>query len=328
MSPKFEQLLLRLPKTETHLHIEGALPWQLLHQLEPTRFQQPPASHQDHYRFASFAHFEAELLDMAFSWYTSPERYHEAAKLIFARHLELGVRYVETSFASGVIEFLHVDGKAVLQAIHDARPDGLELRVFMGIHHNGCTPMMEPILYDTVNWEHLTGLDLHGTEDFPLEPWSANLWQTTRQAGKVNKAHAGEFCGPAFVERVVDELGVRRIQHGVRSAESKALTQRLIELDCVLDICPISNVKLQVVPSIEQHPIRQLADAGVCCTISTDDPLSFGNNLMDEYRWLSRIFSQDELVELVKNGWRKALISEEHRTNILAEIDQLVAEAD
>lgn len=328
MRPEFEQLLLSLPKTETHLHIEGALPWELLNQLNPERFSERPASHADDFRFDNFAQFEEELLEMAFSWYTSPERYHEAAKVIFEKHQQMGVRYVETSFASGVVEFLNVGGKAVLDAIQDAKPDGMELRIFMGIHHNGCTPTMEPILKEAIHWEKLAGIDLHGDETFPLEPWAAKLWQAAREAGKTNKAHAGELCGPEFVERVIDELGVRRIQHGVRAAESKALMQRLVDLDCVLDVCPISNVKLRVVESLEAHPIRNLMKAGVCCTISSDDPISFGNVLMDDYRWLSKILDESEIIELVKNGWRKALISDEHREAMLTEIDDLVEQVD
>ena len=104
-SSPLSDFIQRLPKTETHLHIEGALPWELLHQLDPKRFAQPPASWAGDFRYKSFEHFERELLDMAFAWFTSPERYYEAAKIIFQRHLEQNVRYVETSFASGVIEF-------------------------------------------------------------------------------------------------------------------------------------------------------------------------------------------------------------------------------
>ena len=70
----------RLPKTETHLHIEGALPFHLLQDLHPERYREPPASWAPDFKFVSFKQFEDELLDMALKWYKSPERYHEAAK--------------------------------------------------------------------------------------------------------------------------------------------------------------------------------------------------------------------------------------------------------
>lgn len=315
-------LIRSLPKTETHLHIEGALPWEMLHALDPARFPHPPASHAPDFKFPDFATFEAELLDMAFSWYTSPERYHEGARAVFARHLELNVRYVEASFASGVIEFLDLDGKAIVEAIRSAVPDGMELRLFLGIHHNGCTEVMEPTLNDALTWDGLDGIDLHGTETLPLEPWTAPYYREAAERGKTCKAHAGEFCGPDFVRRVVDELGVRRIQHGVRSAEDPETVKMLAERDCVLDVCPISNIKLAVTQDIHTHPIRALDAAGVRCTVSTDDPVSFGNTLMDEYAELSKIFDTQGLLRLVRNGWERALIDEDARTHAFAQIDE------
>lgn len=304
MSPEVINTLLSLPKAERHLHIEGALPWHLLHTLEPARFPSPPGSWHPDFRFRDFSHFEAELLEMAFAWYISPERYHEAAKIVFARHLAQNVRYVETSFASGVVEFGGLDGRAILHAIKSAVPVGLTVKVFLGIHHNGYNERTWDFLEECLFWTELDGLDLHGTESLPLEPWTAVLWQKARAQGKMTKAHAGEFCGPDFVRKVIAELGVTRIQHGVRAAEDSALLSEMARNGIECDVCPISNVKLGVVPSIQAHPLRKMLDAGVRCTINTDDPVSFGNTLMDEYALLAHEggFKEAELFELAKMG--------------------------
>lgn len=63
-----------LPKAETHLHREGALPLELLQRVRP-EFTRPPASWTPDFKIRDFAHFEQELLAMAFAWFTSPERY-------------------------------------------------------------------------------------------------------------------------------------------------------------------------------------------------------------------------------------------------------------
>ncbi|MEX0322379.1 MAG: adenosine deaminase [Puniceicoccaceae bacterium] len=327
--PDLKRFLERLPKTETHLHIEGALPWELLNSIEPERFAQPPASWQDHYKFSSFAQFEKELLDMAFAWYSSPERYHESAKVVFKKlYEEERVRYLETSFASGMVEFVGLDGKAVADAIKAAVPDGMTVRVFMGIHHDGYTERSQPFIEDCLTWDSLDGLDLHGTETTPLEPWTADVWQKARAAGKRTKAHAGEFAGPEFVWQVIEELGVLRIQHGVRAAESPKLVRHLSEIGAVLDICPISNVKLGVVERMVDHPIRELMEAGVTCTISTDDPVSFGNTLSEEYTALNQELGMDfaQLGELARNGFRNAIDGNGAFEDCIAEIDSLVAE--
>lgn len=325
--PDLNTFLKRLPKTETHLHIEGALPWELLNKVDPARFTEPPESWKDHYKFATFEQFETELLNMAFAWFTSPERYHEAAEKLFTRlHREQNVHYIETSFASGMIEYAGLDGRSVAEAIAAAAPEGVTVRVFMGIHHDGYTDRSQAFIEESLRWDKLDGLDLHGTETVPLEPWTAGLWQRARESGKHTKAHAGEFAGPEFVWQVVEDLGVRRIQHGVRSIESPRLVRHLRDIGAVLDVCPISNVKLGVVDRMADHPVRELFEAGVTCTINTDDPISFGNSLGEEYTALYQElgFSYSELGELAANGFRHALVDREAFLPQLNQIQALV----
>ena len=325
MDSPLQAFIRSLPKTETHLHIEGALPLELLQRVRP-EFVKPPASWAEDFKFRDFAHFEQELLDMAFSWYTSPERYHEAAKIIFARHVAQNVKYVETSFASGVIEFLRLDGREVLAAIRSAVPTELEVRVFLGIHHNGAGPKMMPVLEEALGWPDLAGIDLHGTEDFPIEPWTADYWAAARKAGKYTKAHAGEFMGADFVRRVLDELKPQRIEHGTRSSEDPGVVAEIKRCGIALDICPISNHKLMPDVFLATHPIRHLFDAGVKVTVSTDDPISFGSTLLDEYAALAahRAFSRKELAQLARNGFEVALMPEAQKKPWLDELDRVI----
>jgi len=323
-SPELFNFIQSLPKTETHLHIEGALPVEMLRRVRP-EFAELPPSWAHNFKFRDFAHFEKELLDMAFSWYTSPARYHEAAKVIFARLAAQNVKYLETSFASGIIEFGGLNGREVLGAIRAAVPEGLEVRIFLGIHHNGAGPKMMPVLEEALGWKELDGIDLHGPEDAPLEPWTAPYWAAARQAGKYTKAHAGEFMGPAFVRRVMDELQPERIEHGVRAMEDPILVRELVRRGIALDMCPISNHKLMPGISLMNHPIRRLFDAGVKVTVSTDDPISFGNRINDEYVALSDRsgFRRGELVQIARNGFEVALMSDAKKQPWLDQLDAM-----
>lgn len=316
-----------LPKTETHLHIEGALPFSLIQQLDPARFDRPPPFWADDFRYPSFENFEQTLLDHAVLWYTSAQRYHEAARVIFAELREQNVRYVETSFHLGIIEFFPISGPDIIHAIKSAAPDGMVVRVFAGMLRNHYTEKMKPVIDDLRNWEELDGVDLHGVEVWDLESWTAPIWEGVREAGKVTKAHAGEFGGAGNVRQVVEELGVRRVQHGVRSVEDADVVALLRDVGATLDICPISNLKLQVVPSMREHPIRKLVDAGIRCTINTDDPFSFGNRLVDEYQALADHlgFSARELARIAGNGFEVGHMPELHRCQALAEIEALTA---
>ena len=315
-----------LPKTETHLHIEGSLPWSLLQATHPEKYSSPPASWATDFRFRNFAHFEAELLGYAADFFNSPDRYHACAKAVFADAFSRNVRYIETSFASGCIDFLNLDGHAVCDAIRAAVPVGLEVRIFLGIHHDGYTEKMSGILEDALNWNHLDGIDLHGAEDVPIGDWAPGFWQRARDAGKFTKAHAGEFMGVDFVRYVVEELGVTRIEHGTRAIEDASAIQLLRERGVALDMCPISNLKLGVVSSAQAYPIRQLLDAGITCTVSTDDPISFGNHIEDEYLLLAEDlgFSHHELAEVAKNGFKVALASADWREQQIRQIDKLM----
>ncbi|MFH1498561.1 MAG: adenosine deaminase family protein [Verrucomicrobiota bacterium] len=315
-----------LPKTETHLHIEGALPYTLLRTLDPAAYPETPYFYDPCFRFESFPKFDEILLGHALPWFTSAERYHEAAKAVFARHLAQNVRYVETSFHLPVAMFTNTPATELIAAIRSAVPAGLEVRIFAGMLRSDYTGPMQAIIDGLENFVDLAGVDLHGYEPVPTEPWTAPVWTRLRDAGKITKCHAGEFDGPHRVREAIEQLGVTRIQHGIRAIEDPAVVALAVERGVTFDVCPISNVRLRVATSIAEHPLRRLTAAGVRCTISTDDPLVFGNTLSGEYAALAAEagYTRAELARLAKNGWEVASVDPATRNAALAEIERLV----
>lgn len=314
-----------LPKTETHLHVEGALPYELLVAWKPDQWSATPGFRERSYRYASFPDFERILLDHALHWFTSAERYYEAAKVIFAKHVAQNVRYVETSFHLPVTKFINVPGPELIAAIRAAVPAGLEVRIFTGMLRSDISGDLRPTINQLHNWDGLAGVDLHGFEQMPTVIETAEVWARLRAAGKVTKCHAGEFDGPARVREAIELLGVKRVQHGVRAIEDPAVVKLAVERGVTFDICPISNVGLKVVPSMREHPIRRLMQAGVRCTVSTDDPLCFANSLNEEYKELALElnFTRAELAQVARNGWEVADVSPAVRDAAIAEINRL-----
>ncbi len=141
---------------------------------------------------------------------------------MFARHLAANVRYVETSFHLPVTRFIGVPGPEIIAALRSAAPPGLEVRMFAGMLRSDYDGPLRPTIDDLENWDGLAGVDLHGFEAMPTEPWSARVWARLRAAGKVTKCHAGEFGGPERVREAIEQLGVTRIQHGVRAVGGSA----------------------------------------------------------------------------------------------------------
>jgi adenosine deaminase len=318
-----------LPKTETHLHLEGALPYALLQAWDPVRFPESPPFRDPGYRFPSFPAFDAVLLGHALPWFISADRYHQAARLIFAQHVVDGVQYVETSFHLGVSEMIGVPAREILAAIRAAVPPGLKVRVFAGMLRSDYRGALRATIDDLENWDDLAGVDLHGHEAAATEPWTARVWGRLRRAGKVTKAHAGEFDGPQRVREAIEILGVRRVQHGVRAIEDPEVLALARERGVVFDVCPISNVRLGLYRSLAEHPLRAIRDSGVRCTVSTDDPLVFGNSLGDEYAGLLTEggWSRAEVSAIVRESWAVADVPVEVRRAAETEIDRVSAVA-
>jgi adenosine deaminase len=323
-----EKFIESLPKTETHLHIEGAIPWELFEERLPGQFPMVPEFRYPEHRYDSFPQFESILIDHALRLIKKPSDYTEIAERIFQKHIEQNVRYVELSFHAGMIEFLQISGKDIIEAIRSAVPIGLEVRIFMGMSRNSYTSYLGSTLEDAVaNWEGLHGIDLHGPEDLPILDWVPRLWQIARANGRTLKAHAGEFGSAENVRWAVQNLGVKRIQHGIHASKDEAVMELLAGEGVTLDICPISNYKLRIFDCWENYPLRQFLDNGIRCTISTDDPLSFANRLTDEYLTLYREmnFSVTELAQLTRAGFEVADLPEDEKAIHMKEIDCLLA---
>jgi adenosine deaminase len=157
---------------------------------------------------------------------------------------------------------------------------------------------------------------------FPPEPF-AEAFAIARDAGLISAPHAGELAGPASVYGALDALGAKRICHGVRAVEDPALVERLVTDGIVLDVCPTSNVMLAVVPSIEEHPLVRLLDAGVACSLNGDDPLLFGPGLLAEYELMRDSLGLDDesLAQLARSSVTGSGAPEELKSTAVVAIE-------
>ncbi len=321
-----EDFVQSLPKTETHLHFEGALPYELLQARDPVRWPANPPFRERSHRYPTFQAFEEVLFANALPWLTSAERYHEAGKTMFAQLVAQNVKYLETSFHLPMAGFLNVPAKEIVAAIRTAVPRGLEVRIFAGMLRTDIAGPLRPLIEQLGEWDEIAGVDLHGYEPTPTHPDTAAIWARLRAAGKITKAHAGEFDGAHRVREAIEELGVTSVQHGVRAVEDPAVLRLAAERDATFHLCPLSNVGLRVVPGIAQHPLPKIMAAGVRCTISTDDPLLFGNTMNEEYLAVARGlgFTRPQLARLARNGFEVALLPAGEKQRWLAQLDAMM----
>lgn len=128
---------------------------------------------------------------------------------------------------------------------------------------------------------------------FPPEPF-AKAFAIAVEGGLLSVPHAGELGGPDSVRGALDALRADRIGHGVRAVEDPDLVRRLADEQVTCDVSVASNLALGLYPSIREHAIEALVDAGVPVTINTDDPLMFGPGLLEEYTAIRDAFAWND----------------------------------
>jgi len=141
--------------------------------------------------------------------------------------------------------------------------------------------------------------------------WFRDVFAFARDGGLHLVCHAGETTGPQSVWGAL-AIGAERIGHGVAAAQDPALLAKLRELSVPLEVCISSNVATGVVGSIDQHPVRQIYDAGVPITLNTDDPAFFHTTLTREYEIGQQVFHLP-LEELADASFRYAFAHQSPR---------------
>lgn len=318
-----KELIQALPKAELHLHLEGAVPWETVRKNCPDALPESPEWWADDFRYDDFAQgfSHAMTLNIRYGLQTIDD-YHFAAKAIFAKLIAQNVRYVEISFAPILIIRKGYACHEIIDAIKSATPDGLCVRVYGAFNRARPKAINDLVCNIFCNTPNLDGVDLHGDERVAGAEGFAPHFAQINAMGLPIRAHAGELRGADSVIDVLDHLGVRRIEHGTNAIHDDALIQRLIDDDVTLDMCPTSNLKLNVIDTIEAHPIRQFYERGVKVTVNTDDPTAFGCSLNSELALLvdKLGFSLSDLADLQRNAFNVANISDHQRDALMHEL--------
>lgn len=169
----------------------------------------------------------------------------------------------------------------------------------------------------------VVGFGLSNDERRGSTPEFAKAFEIARDAGLASVPHSGELLGPAAVSQTLDSLGPDRLGHGVRSAESDVVLDRVVDAGVALEVCPASNVALGVYPGLEDVPLRRLVDAGATVALGADDPLLFGSRLVDQYDAARDELGFDDagLADLARSSVRASRAPEDVKRGALEDID-------
>src|SRR5215470_3638279 len=324
----------RMPKAELHLHIEGTLEPELMFELA-SRNQvdlpfRSPAEVRRAYQFSDLQSF----LDIYYQGSRVLLRDRDFYDLTWAylkKAREQNIRHAEVFFDPQAHTERGVPIAAVVEGIHHAlrngqRELGISSKLIMCfLRHLSAEHAMETFETALTHRDYLAGVGLDSSERGHPPDKFTEVFARARDEGFFVVAHAGEEGPPEYVWQALDTLRAARIDHGIRAIEDAALVERLREARVPLTVCPLSNVRLRVFDSIDEHNLRELLDAELCVTINSDDPAYFGGYINENFFAVQEAFNltEKELSVLARNSFEAAFLPDRQRREVLSELDQL-----
>jgi adenosine deaminase len=310
-----------LPKVELHVHLEGALRPETVLTLAQRHGVALPAQDlaglRAWYAFTDFPHF-IEIYLAVSACLRTPDDIELIAREFLAGQAAQNIRYSEVTYTA----YTHYATKGLsfadqLAALNRARAWarqtlGVDMGLVIDIERT-TTAEQGLVVADWAIGAHGNGvvaLGLGGPEiGHPPERFTA-AFERARAAGLPRVPHAGETAGPASIWGALRSLHANRLGHGVRCLEDAGLVAELRDRQIPLEVSPTSNVCLHVVPSLAEHMLPRLLDAGLYVTLNSDDPPMFSTTLTGEYQAVAKTFSfgAADMEHFVLNALRASLL--------------------
>jgi aminodeoxyfutalosine deaminase len=269
------------------MHLEGTVRAPTLRQIAKRNGYPLPDDLESRYWFRDFREF-IQVFELRMGALQTYDDFRTAVVDYAAEAASHGATYLEAIFSPGLWRGLdqdevfggYCDGAQEARELHN-----IEVRLTPDLPGIYSSEQAEQVATLAINYRErgVVGLGLVGApNDRAMAPF-ARAFAIAREGGLGVVPHAGEIAGPESVRAALDVLGADRIRHGIRAEADLGLVRELASRGTVLDVCPISNLRLGVVASPPDHPLPRLIAAGVRCSISTDDPAIFRTDLSRDY---------------------------------------------
>ncbi len=297
-----------LPKAELHLHLEGSVTPELMHELAPEA-----SADEIHGKFGfhTFPDF-LECYKWVVGYLRTPDDYALVTRRLLESLAQQNVRYAEITLSAGVIIWKKQELGPIYEAVQrEATQSTVEVRWNLdAVRHFGTDRAMRVAeLAAERTGDGVVSFGIGGDEERGPAEWFTEVYRFASAHGLRLTAHAGETAGPESVWAAL-RIGAERIGHGIHAVDDQALVRHLRDRQVPLEICISSNVATGAVSSLSEHPVRRLYDAGVPIILNTDDPGLFGTTLDREYGLAASEFgfSEAELAQIIENGFRYAFV--------------------
>lgn len=326
-----------IPKAELHIHIEGSLePEMMFEMAKQNHLELPYKSVQevrDAYNFQNLQSFldlyyaGANVLQTEQNFYDLTWAYLQKAAAQNVRHTEIFFD-PQTHTERGIAFETVCSG--IYRALQDAKEQlGVSAYLILCFLRHLSAESAEETLKQALPYkDRIPAIGLDSSEIGHPPSKFLRVFDKAREEGFLTVAHAGEEGPPEYIWEAIGLLGVSRIDHGVRCIEDPKLLEYLIEKQIPLTVCPLSNIKLRVFDSMEEHNLKQLLDMGLCVTINSDDPSYFGGYMTENFQAIKSALhlSNEDICQLVRNSFRATFLNSEDQQALNAELDQFIAE--
>ena len=322
----------QLPKAELHVHIEGTLEPELVFELaarnEVRLAHADVAALRRAYVFDDLQSF----LDIYYAncaVLLTEQDFYDLTTAYLTTAVSQGVRHAEIFFDPQTHTTRGVPFETCVSGIRRALDEGAATwGITSGLILCFLRDLSEQSALATLEEagpfvQYLTAVGLDSAEVGNPPAKFADAFRRAREMGLPGVAHAGEEGPPAYIWEALDVLRARRIDHGVRCLEDERLVERLVRERIPLTVCPFSNVKLRVFPSLSRHDLPALVERGLLVTVNSDDPAYFGGYVADNMTAVAEAFDLDRatIAELARNSFRAAFLPDPVKEGYLAEVD-------
>jgi adenine deaminase len=330
-----ETFIRGLPKADLHIHLEGSIQPELMLELGKRNGLNLRWDTPDQLRAAYQFDNLQSFLDLYFEGcrvMVSERDFHDVTKSYLSRAREDGVIRAELfigpqSFTERGVRIESILN-GVLSAMDDAtREHGIQSGLLISAHRHRTQDDALAMLQQILPWsQKIIGIGMGGAEVGNPPSKFVNFFETCRRLGFRTTVHAGEEGPASYVREAVELLKVDRIDHGNACLDDEALLRDLAESQIPLTVCPLSNVRLKVVPSMKDHPLRKLMQAGLKVTVNSDDPPYFDGyvteNLMACHRALG--LSREEMISLARNSLTSSFVSNDEQSRLVNRLDAYI----
>jgi adenosine deaminase len=329
---RLPELLRRMPKAELHMHIEGSLEPELLFAMGqrngvPLAYPSVEALRQAYVfdnlqSFLDIYHAGTTVLKTEQDFFDMTCAYLERAQADNVVHTEIFFD-TQTHTGHGLSTETVING--LYRACEEAPARyGLSASLILCfLRHLSEREAFECLEQALPLRDKLVGIGLASSEvGHPPEKF-ARVFARARELGFRLVAHAGEEAPPAYIWSALDVLKVERIDHGVQAIHDAALMQRLVAERMPLTVCPLSNLKLRVFPTLEQHTLKRMLDAGIVATVNSDDPAYFGGYINENFTqtFAALGMTGQHAYQLARNSFDASFIGEARRKQYVERLD-------